>query len=193
MLFRSHRAREVLPPLPQHRLVDVQPPRLGLALSLHDQVHVRVPLMRVKREDVTMCAELLTREGPRGGEHFVRRGTCGHGEHDVVHQLDTRCLRSCREFGSVLACAQLQMPCPEEILLRVFANALTPIGLELDFPLVADVSDVGGNGADAASAAGDFDQDLGYAPEGASDLLDLGNAQALRGTSPSSAKTSRSG
>ena len=120
---------KVLPPLPQHRLVDVQPTRLGLALSLYDQVHMRMPLMGVKREDVTMRAELLSREGPGGGEYFVGRGTCRHREHDVVHQLDTRCDRSRREFRSVLASGHLQMPCREVLLLRVLENALTPIGL----------------------------------------------------------------
>lgn len=80
------------------------------------------------------------------------------------------------------------MPRPEKLLLRVLPNVLTPIGFELDLPMVADVGNVGGNGADAASAAGYFDHNLGHAPDGALDLLDLGDAQAVLGSSSGSAE-----
>src|SRR6185437_14482868 len=85
----AHHPCEVLPPLPQHRFVDMQPPAPVLALGLHDEMYMRVLLMRVQRHDVTVLrTELLPREGLGRHKHFSRGRPGRHGEYDVVHQLD---------------------------------------------------------------------------------------------------------
>src|ERR1700722_18964998 len=74
-----HHLSKVLPPLPQHRLVDMKASLAVLALGLDDQVHMRVVLMSVQHHGVSMLrAELLARENLRCRQYLSRGCRRGH-------------------------------------------------------------------------------------------------------------------
>ena len=82
----AHQAREVLAPISQELLVDVQPPA-ELTLGLDDQMHVRLLLMGVQDHRVAVLREFLAGELPRSGQNLVRGRGRRHGKHDVVNKL----------------------------------------------------------------------------------------------------------
>ena len=66
------------------------------------------------------------------------------------------------------------MPIREQVLLRVAADDSFPlIGFNCELSFAADVREVGGDGTDLCSAAGDFHHDLGDSSDGSLDLMDL--------------------
>ena len=191
-----HHSGEVLPPLPQHGLIDVETPSVD-ALGLDDQVHVGVSLMRVQCHGIPVLGpELLPREGLCRRQYRRRRRRCRHRQRDVVHQLDAGRRDAFTTRLPVLAARELQMPAPKELLLALPEHVLPIVRLEVEFPVLADVGKVCRDGADPPSPAGHLDHDFRRpAHDRALDLLDLccREATRLRRTRPSAAKQVQEG
>ena len=182
---------EVLAPLPQHGLVDVEPPAVS-AFRLDDQVHMWVSLMRVERHDVLMLAsEVLAGEGLRRRKHRLRRRRAGHRKHDVVRQFRSR--RACPLSLPLRYCPGESSRC--QLLRNSFwpslVDSLSVIGLEVDLALLADVGEVRGDGADPPSPAGYFTMTSGACPSRCARMCSIcGGREAvrLRGTGPPTAE-----
>jgi hypothetical protein len=155
----------------------VQAPPIA-SFGLHHEVHVRMLLMGVKSEHVSVVQrEPLAGELLRGGQDLVGRRRRRHRKHDVVHQLDTRTGGAIKS-GPVLTGREIEMPVLEQILVLRLGYPLALVGLEFDLALVADVGKVIGDCADPTTAARHFDHNLGRTVDRAVDLRDLGDAES---------------
>ncbi|MCY1244532.1 hypothetical protein D9M72_576140 [compost metagenome] len=108
----AHQCGELLAPLPQRVLADVEAlARLELVLALDHQMHMRVRLVRVQHHGIAILQrEVLARKDACGSQHLLRRRAGGHGQDDVVDQLRTRVLLPLGGFRLVLTPAKLELP-----------------------------------------------------------------------------------
>jgi hypothetical protein len=169
----AHQLREVLAPISQELLVDVQPPA-ELALGLHYQVHVRVLLVGVQDHGVAVLREFLAGELPRRGQHLVRGRRRRHGKDDIVHEFRRSSRRTAVHRPPVLAGGEFQVPIIEQpLLLFQASDALTLVGLDLLGSSAADVREVSRNRTPLGSSAGHFHHDLRRMSDRARDLINL--------------------
>lgn len=152
--LRPQLAGELAPPLPQGLLADIDPPPL-LAHGLHDQVDMRVRLVSVKHQGITVLErELLSGERTARFQHACCRRALWHRQDDVVDQLGRLAARSAAIRGPHLRRIKIQLPVFDQRPLRLPApEVLAVIGLDLEL-LTTDVPEMRGDRLGVARRSG---------------------------------------
>jgi len=167
---------EVLAPLPQGRLADVEAlAGLELVFGLDHQVNVRMGLVGVQHHRVAILQrKVLARELPSGDEHSLRRRALRHRQHDVVDGLGPRVRPSIVRLRAVLALREVEIPVGHERCAGALAEQFAAlVGFDRQLAVPADVVEMRLGAGDIAGSAGDLHHHLGRPSDGASDLLDL--------------------
>jgi hypothetical protein len=165
---------EFLAPLSQRRLSDVQPFAL-LAHGFNDDVNVGVALIDVKGHGVPVReGKLLLRKPSDSLEKLVWRGTCRHGQHDVMDQLGRLATGSPRIQGSRLLGVKIEAPVLEQCFFKAVAqDPFSIVGLDSQFPLTPYVVDVLADSPHGSRTTRYFHHDLRRAPHRPGNVIAL--------------------